>query len=63
MIIGGPATGLALGSWLAAAVGVVLMIPLILWRAVPEDRMLLAGLPGYADYAARVRWRLIPGVW
>jgi len=26
-------------------------------------RMLLTGLPGYADYAARVRWRLIPGVW
>jgi hypothetical protein len=25
--------------------------------------MLRAGLPGYAAYAARVRWRLIPGIW
>jgi len=24
---------------------------------------LTAGLPGYADYAARVRYRLLPGVW
>ena len=63
MLVGAPATGLALGSWLAAATGVVLMIPLILWRAIPEDRMLMTGLPGYADYAARVRWRLVPGVW
>jgi protein-S-isoprenylcysteine O-methyltransferase Ste14 len=28
-----------------------------------EDRMLHAQLPGYAEYAARVRFRLIPGVW
>jgi hypothetical protein len=25
--------------------------------------VLRADLPGYADYAARVRWRLVPGVW
>ena len=24
---------------------------------------LLEGLPGYADYAARVRYRLLPGIW
>ncbi len=23
----------------------------------------IKGLPGYGDYAARVRYRLIPGVW
>jgi protein-S-isoprenylcysteine O-methyltransferase Ste14 len=28
-----------------------------------EERALAAGLPGYADYAARVRYRLVPGVW
>ena len=28
-----------------------------------EDRILQAELPGYRDYAARVRWRLLPGVW
>jgi hypothetical protein len=24
---------------------------------------LLAGLPGYAEYTARVRYRLVPGIW
>lgn len=28
-----------------------------------EERALTAGLPGYADYAARVRYRLLPGIW
>ncbi len=28
-----------------------------------EDRTLREKLPGYADYAARIRFRLIPGVW
>jgi protein-S-isoprenylcysteine O-methyltransferase Ste14 len=54
--------GVALGSWLAAAIG-WLAIPIILWRTVKEDRMLYAELPGYPDYAARVKYRLLPGVW
>ncbi len=61
-LLGCPANGLALGSWLAAAVG-ALALPMLMWRCIGEDRMLRAGLPGYADYAARVRWRLIPGIW
>ena len=28
-----------------------------------EDRTLRAELPGYAEYARRVRYRLLPGVW
>ena len=32
-------------------------------RTVLEDRTLHAELPGYAEYASRVRFRLIPGVW
>jgi protein-S-isoprenylcysteine O-methyltransferase Ste14 len=28
-----------------------------------EDQMLREELAGYADYAAKVRYRLIPGVW
>jgi protein-S-isoprenylcysteine O-methyltransferase Ste14 len=31
-------------------------------RALVEDE-LLAGNPAYASYRAKVRWRLIPGVW
>jgi len=25
--------------------------------------VLRSQLPGYADYAQRVRWRLVPGIW
>jgi protein-S-isoprenylcysteine O-methyltransferase Ste14 len=32
-------------------------------RARIEERALIAGLPGYADYTARVRYRLVPGLW
>ena len=56
------ASGLALGSWLATLVG-ILLVPLIVWRTADEDRFLRAGLEGYAGYAAVVRYRLLPGVW
>ena len=32
-------------------------------RTALEDRMLRAGLPGYEDYARRVRRRLVPCLW
>jgi protein-S-isoprenylcysteine O-methyltransferase Ste14 len=32
-------------------------------RAVGEERVLRAGLAGYADYARRVRYRFVPLVW
>ena len=53
---------LLLGSWwgLAAGAGLVLLIAL---RAVLEERTLTAELAGYADYAARVRYRLVPHLW
>ncbi len=56
-------SGIALGSWLAWAVLAAASLPFLLGRAVNEDRILQADLPGYRDYAARVRWRLLPGVW
>ena len=57
------ASGIALGSWLAAALLIVTSLPFLLYRAITEDRVLLAELPGYREYAERVRWRLIPGIW
>jgi len=57
------ASGPALGSWLAGALLVIGTLPFLLYRAVTEDRILQAELPGYRDYAARVRWRLTPGIW
>lgn len=57
------ASGIALGSWLAAAFLVAMSLPFLLYRAITEDRFLQAELPGYRDYAARVPWRLCPGIW
>ena len=57
------ASGVALGSWLAAALLVIVSLPFLLYRAITEDRILQARLPGYSDYAASVRWRLLPGIW
>lgn len=56
-------SGLALNSWLATAFLAVFSLPFLLYRAISEDRVLQAELPGYRDYAQRVRWRLMPGVW
>jgi len=56
------ASGVALNSLL-------LIIPLVIGgsflihRTAIEDRMLHDELAGYAHYAAKVRYRLIPGVW
>jgi protein-S-isoprenylcysteine O-methyltransferase Ste14 len=62
LILGMPFSGLALGSWLAAAIGLV-MSGLILRRVMFEDTFLTKNLEGYAAYAQRVTRRLIPGVW
>lgn len=62
MALMGPTCALALGSWGALAPGLALA-GLFLARAAHEDRFLAGNLEGYADYAARVRFRLLPGVW
>jgi len=50
------------GSWLGLAV-VPIFIALLLARIPIEERMLRNDLAGYDAYAARVRYRLVPGVW
>jgi len=55
-------SGLALGSWWASVASLPLL-PLIVRRTLVEDAMLREGLSGYAEYAEKVRYRLIPGVW
>jgi len=55
------ATPLALGSLPALAPAAVIAAGVVV-RTVLEDRALRAELPGYAEYAERVRWRLLPGV-
>lgn len=53
---------LALGS-LWALVPAAIASAVLALRTSWEDRLLRAELPGYADYARRVRYRLIPGIW
>lgn len=55
-----------LSLWLESTAGVVAaLVPILalVARAVLEERFLARALPGYAAYAARVRARLVPGVW
>ena len=53
---------LLLGSWRGVAMSPLFAV-LFAIRIAIEERALLAGLPGYADYTARVRYRLVPGLW
>jgi protein-S-isoprenylcysteine O-methyltransferase Ste14 len=53
---------LALGS-LWALVPAAVAVAILVLRTAWEDRLLQAELPGYGNYAARVRSRLVPGVW
>jgi protein-S-isoprenylcysteine O-methyltransferase Ste14 len=55
-------TPLLLGSWWGLATTPSL-IALLMVRAVKEERTLADELPGYRDYARRVRYRLVPGIW
>jgi protein-S-isoprenylcysteine O-methyltransferase Ste14 len=57
-----PSIALMLGSWWGV-VGSVPILAAIAWRAVMEEQELRRGLPGYADYADRVRYRLVPFIW
>src|SRR5262249_1768899 len=53
---------LLLGSWMGLAFS-LLFIAGLAWRTVREEHTLRTELPGYEAYAARVRYRFVPGVW
>jgi protein-S-isoprenylcysteine O-methyltransferase Ste14 len=59
MLLGTP---LALASWWGL-VPFALMVAVIVARLLDEEKLLLASLSGYADYLARVKYRLMPAVW
>lgn len=59
MTIGMP---LAMGS-LYGLIPSAVLLACILIRTLAEDATLKAELPGYAEYAQRVKQRWIPGVW
>lgn len=54
-------SGPALGSWWGGLLFLTLL-PVFVRRTLLEDRMLSDELAGYRDYAARVRWRVVPHV-
>jgi protein-S-isoprenylcysteine O-methyltransferase Ste14 len=51
-----------LGS-LYALIPAGLIVALFVLRTALEDQTLQAELPGYAEYARDVRWKLLPGIW
>jgi protein-S-isoprenylcysteine O-methyltransferase Ste14 len=59
MLLGIP---VSLASWWGVVV-LVAILPVLAWRLIDEERVLLRDLGGYADYRRKVRWRLIPYIW
>ena len=53
---------LALGS-LYGLIPSLCMVAVILIRTYREDNLLKAELEGYKEYAEKVRYRIIPGIW
>jgi len=51
-----------LESYVAALCAIVPTV-LMVMRLTLEERFLQRALPGYSDYAARVPYRLLPGIW
>ena len=56
------ATPAALGSWWAM-VGTIVYFPIFVFRIRNEEEVLMRELPGYEEYCARVRCRIIPFIW
>ncbi len=61
-VIGCLGQPLLFGSWWAFIPAVLTIIAFVI-RTALEDKTLQTELPGYADYARQVRYRLIPGLW
>ncbi|OBH11343.1 isoprenylcysteine carboxylmethyltransferase family protein [Mycobacterium sp. E1747] len=59
MMVGMP---LALGSYWALLL-VVPGVAILVLRILDEEKLLKTDLPGYREYAQRVRYRLLPSVW
>jgi protein-S-isoprenylcysteine O-methyltransferase Ste14 len=53
--------GVALGSWLAM-LPMLVFFGLFVRRTLLEDRLLLRGLEDYSEYAQKVRYRLVVGL-
>lgn len=61
MIVGVPASALAIGSWLALIPAAGFCV-VIVRRARREDKLLTENLPGYREYKQRIRGTLFPSL-
>jgi protein-S-isoprenylcysteine O-methyltransferase Ste14 len=59
MLVGIP---LALGSWWGLF-ALLLILPVLIWRLLDEERFLRQNLPGYTEYQTKVKYRLVPFIW
>jgi protein-S-isoprenylcysteine O-methyltransferase Ste14 len=53
---------LSLGSWWGV-LAMAVIVPAVIWRLLDEENFLATHLAGYADYQAKVRYRLLPPIW
>jgi protein-S-isoprenylcysteine O-methyltransferase Ste14 len=61
-LLAGLATPIVLGSlWALVAAGALTLLLVV--RTALEDNTLHDELPGYDQYAQRIRYRLVPGAW
>jgi protein-S-isoprenylcysteine O-methyltransferase Ste14 len=66
MYAGNPFVNVGLSLWLGSYVAVLfaaIPLGLLMVRIGLEERFLRRELPGYREYAARVPYRLLPGLW
>ena len=66
MYAGNPFVHVGLSLWLGsytAALFAALPLGLLMARVALEERFLRRELPGYREYAERVRYRVVPGIW
>jgi protein-S-isoprenylcysteine O-methyltransferase Ste14 len=57
---------IGLGLWLESSTAALLAVvptALVVMRLIHEERFLRLELPGYSEYATRVPYRLLPGIW
>jgi protein-S-isoprenylcysteine O-methyltransferase Ste14 len=62
IIIGALSASMIIGSLYSFIPGGLGIVAVVI-RTYLEDRTLQEELDGYREYASRVRWRLVPGIW
>lgn len=58
----GLTSGLVFGSW-PSVVPMLAWVGLLAYRTLNEEKVLFAELEGYKEYAEKVPYRFVPGVW